>query len=65
MADSGPTRRGYRRERSRRRRTAITAVRYQGIVHDFVGLNPLRGTRAAQAAITQGIEFLSGVLGTA
>ncbi|MGJ6967711.1 alpha/beta hydrolase [Streptosporangium sp. G11] len=44
---------------------AVTAVRYQGIVHDFVGLNPLRGTRAAQAAITQGIDFLSGVLGTA
>ncbi|MDQ7809786.1 alpha/beta hydrolase [Amycolatopsis sp. A133] len=43
----------------------VTAVRYQGIVHDFVGLNPLRGTRAAQAAITQGIGFLSGVLGTA
>ncbi len=43
----------------------VTAVRYQGIVHDFVGLNPLRGTRAAQAAIAQGISFLSGVLGTA
>jgi acetyl esterase/lipase len=43
----------------------VTAVRYQGIVHDFVGLNPLRSSRAAQAAITQGIGFLSGVLGTA
>ncbi|SNQ49506.1 Alpha/beta hydrolase fold-3 domain protein [Frankia canadensis] len=43
----------------------VTAVRYQGIVHDFVGLNPLRGSRAAQAAITQGIGFLAGVLGTA
>lgn len=42
----------------------VTAVRYGGIVHDFVGLNPLRHTMAAQAAITQGIGFLRGVLGT-
>ncbi|MFD6066780.1 alpha/beta hydrolase [Amycolatopsis lurida] len=39
----------------------VTAVRYQGIVHDFVMLNTLRGTRAAEAAITQAI----GVLRTA
>ena len=43
---------------------AVTAVRYGGIIHDFVGLNPLRHTFAAQAAIAQGIAFLSGVLGT-
>jgi acetyl esterase len=42
----------------------VTAVRYGGIIHDFVGLNPLRHTFAAQAAITQGIAFLAGVLGT-
>ena len=42
----------------------VTAVRYAGIVHDFVGLNPLRHTMAAQAAIAQGIAFLRGVLGT-
>jgi acetyl esterase len=42
----------------------VTSVRYNGIIHDFVGLNPLRHTFAAQAAITQGIAFLSGVLGT-
>ena len=42
----------------------ITAVRYAGILHDFVGLNPLRRTHAAQAAITQGVSFLRGVLGT-
>ncbi|MFD3444547.1 alpha/beta hydrolase [Microbacteriaceae bacterium 4G12] len=42
----------------------VTAVRYGGIVHDFVGLNPLRHTFAAEAAIAQGIAFLRGVLGT-
>jgi acetyl esterase len=43
----------------------VTAVRYAGIVHDFVGLNPLRHTHAAHAAIAQGISFLREVLGTA
>jgi acetyl esterase/lipase len=42
----------------------VTAVRYGGIIHDFVGLNPLRHTYAAEAAINQGIAFLRGVLGT-
>jgi acetyl esterase/lipase len=42
----------------------VTAVRYGGIIHDFVGLNPLRRTFAAEAAITQGVAFLSRVLGT-
>jgi acetyl esterase len=42
----------------------VTAVRYQGIVHDFVMLNPLRGTNAADAAIGQAVAFLSSVLGT-
>jgi acetyl esterase/lipase len=28
----------------------VTAVRYQGIIHDFVMLNALRGTHAAEAA---------------
>ncbi|GAA3555831.1 alpha/beta hydrolase [Microlunatus spumicola] len=42
----------------------VTAVRYAGITHDFVGLNPLRHTMAAQAAITQAVGFLRGVLGT-
>ena len=31
----------------------VTAVRYQGIIHDFVMLNALRGTHAATAAIAQ------------
>jgi acetyl esterase len=42
----------------------VTVVRYSGIIHDFVGLNPLRHTMAAEAAINQGIAFLSDVLGT-
>ena len=42
----------------------VTAVRYGGIIHDFVGLNPLRHTFAAQAAITPGIAFLAGAPGT-
>ncbi|MDX2522629.1 alpha/beta hydrolase, partial [Streptomyces stelliscabiei] len=28
----------------------VTAVRYQGVIHDFVMLNALRGTHAAEAA---------------
>ncbi|MEQ4724637.1 alpha/beta fold hydrolase [Nonomuraea sp. B19D2] len=31
----------------------VVAVRYQGIIHDFVMLNALRGTHAAEAAINQ------------
>ncbi|MFE9692442.1 alpha/beta hydrolase [Micromonospora sp. NPDC005806] len=43
----------------------VTAVRYQGIVHDFVMLNALRGTHAAEAAITQAIGVLRAALGAA
>ncbi|MEU7336082.1 MULTISPECIES: alpha/beta hydrolase [unclassified Streptomyces] len=42
----------------------VTAVRYQGIIHDFVMLNALRGTQAAEAAITQAIATLRTALGT-
>jgi len=42
----------------------VTAIRYQGIIHDFVMLNALRGTHAAQAAIAEAIDFLSERLGT-
>ena len=42
----------------------VTAVRYQGIIHDFVMLNALRETHAAKAAIEQAIAFLSESLGT-
>jgi acetyl esterase len=41
---------------------AVTAVRYQGIIHDFVMLNALRGTHAATAAIAQAIATLQAVL---
>ncbi|CAL9438571.1 Acetyl esterase [Actinosynnema sp. ALI-1.44] len=40
----------------------VTAVRYQGVIHDFVMLNALRGTHAAEAAITQAVAFLRTVL---
>jgi acetyl esterase len=40
----------------------VTAVRYQGIIHDFVMLNALRGTRAATAAIAQATAFLREAL---
>lgn len=36
----------------------VTAVRYQGIIHDFVMLNALRETHAAEAAISQAISTL-------
>jgi acetyl esterase len=40
----------------------VTATRYQGIIHDFMMLNALRGTHAAQAAIAQATAFLRGEL---
>ncbi|MEU0038100.1 alpha/beta hydrolase [Streptomyces sp. NPDC006333] len=43
----------------------VTAVRYQGIIHDFVMLNALRGTHAAEAAIGQAVTTLRTALGTA
>ncbi|MFB8760231.1 alpha/beta hydrolase [Streptomyces nigra] len=36
----------------------VTAVRYQGAIHDFVMLNALRGTQAADGAIKQAIGVL-------
>ncbi|SES25429.1 Acetyl esterase/lipase [Lentzea xinjiangensis] len=41
----------------------VTAVRYAGAIHDFVMLNALRGTHAAEAAITQATGFLRAALG--
>ncbi|MFJ7210748.1 alpha/beta hydrolase [Amycolatopsis sp. NPDC098790] len=40
----------------------VTAVRYQGIIHDFVMVNALRETHAAEAAITQAITVLARAL---
>ena len=40
----------------------VTAVRYQGIIHDFVMLNALRDTHAATAAIALAIATLRAAL---
>ncbi|MER5405766.1 esterase, partial [Streptomyces sp. NPDC002769] len=40
----------------------VTAVRYQGIIHDFVMLNALRGTHAAEAAIALATGTLRAAL---
>ncbi|MBE8472051.1 alpha/beta hydrolase [Streptomyces justiciae] len=40
----------------------VTAVRYQGIIHDFVMLNALRETHAAEAAINQAVTTLRTAL---
>ncbi|MFK0157576.1 alpha/beta hydrolase [Streptomyces sp. NPDC090499] len=42
----------------------VTAVRYQGIIHDFVMLNALRETHAAEAAINQAVAVLRTALHT-
>ncbi|MET9595432.1 alpha/beta hydrolase [Streptomyces sp. NPDC006516] len=42
----------------------VTAVRLQGVIHDFVMLNALRETHAAQAAITLAVATLRTALGT-
>ncbi|WP_443068699.1 alpha/beta hydrolase [Streptomyces sp. NBC_01361] len=42
----------------------VTAVRFQGIIHDFVMLNALRETQAAQAAITLAADTLRTALHT-
>ncbi|MFE6286473.1 alpha/beta hydrolase [Streptomyces sp. NPDC057877] len=43
----------------------VTSVRFQGIIHDFVMLNALRGTHAAEAAITLAVGTLRTALHTA
>jgi acetyl esterase len=40
----------------------VTAVRYQGIIHDFVMVNAMRDTHAALAATAHGGEFLHAAL---
>ncbi|MEU2356253.1 alpha/beta hydrolase [Streptomyces misionensis] len=42
----------------------VTAVRFQGIIHDFVMLNTLRGTHAAQTAIDLACRTLHKALHT-
>jgi acetyl esterase len=41
---------------------AVTTVRYDGITHDFMMLNPLSETRATRAAVAQAGETLHHVL---
>jgi acetyl esterase len=43
----------------------VTTVRYDGITHDFMMLNPLSQTRATRAAVAQGIATLRQALHTA
>ena len=40
----------------------VTTVRYDGITHDFMMLNPLSGTHAARAAVAQAIAVLRKAL---
>src|SRR5262249_51227485 len=40
----------------------VTAVRYEGTIHDFVVLNALAGTNAARGATAQAIRALRGAL---
>ena len=42
-----------------------TSVPYNGILHDFMMLNPIRRTGAATAAIAQAIDVLKTALGAA
>ncbi|MGW0816609.1 alpha/beta hydrolase [Streptomyces viridiviolaceus] len=42
----------------------VTAVRFQGVIHDFVMLNALRETHAADAAITMAARTLHTALST-
>jgi len=44
---------------------AVTTVRYDGITHDFMMLNPLSGTHATRAAVAQATAVLRGALWSA
>jgi acetyl esterase len=45
--------------------TEVTTIRYDGITHDFMMLNPLSDTNATRAAISQAIATLRHALNTA
>ncbi|KQU68952.1 alpha/beta hydrolase [Phycicoccus sp. Root101] len=49
-------------QKLRRAGVPVVAVRYQAAIHDFVGLNPLRSTQAAQGAMTQAVAVLRTAL---
>jgi acetyl esterase/lipase len=40
----------------------VTTVRYDGITHDFMMLNPLSDTRATRGAVAQAVSFLRAAL---
>jgi acetyl esterase/lipase len=44
---------------------AVTTVRYDGITHDFMMLNPLSDTHATRAAVAQAISVLRAALRSA
>ncbi|HEY6762620.1 MAG TPA: alpha/beta hydrolase [Baekduia sp.] len=44
---------------------AVTTIRYDGITHDFMMLNPLSGTHATRAAVAQAAATLRQALHTA
>jgi acetyl esterase len=41
---------------------AVTTVRYDGTIHDFMMLNPLSETHATRAAVAQAVSFLRDAL---
>jgi acetyl esterase/lipase len=41
-----------------------TSIRYNATLHDFMMLNPVRGTQASSAAVEQAVHVLRKVLGT-
>ncbi|MEG6507433.1 alpha/beta hydrolase [Methyloligella sp. 2.7D] len=41
---------------------SVTAVRYNGTIHDFLLLNPIAGTPATRAAVDQAVGYLKKVL---
>jgi hypothetical protein len=41
-----------------------TSVRFNGIIHDVLMLDPVRGTAATTAALEQAIHILRKALGT-
>jgi acetyl esterase/lipase len=50
--------------RLRRAGVAVTTVRYDGVIHDFMLLNPMSEATATRAAIAQATHFLRDALGT-
>jgi acetyl esterase/lipase len=43
----------------------VTTVRYDGVIHDFMLLNPMSEAKGTRAAIDQATAYLRQALGTA